>query len=182
MTWAVIMKRGQFWCHLSVTAKKTSFPGSPFVSLRVHTNLDGNRRKEGRPWERGWAEQCPVKSRGYSFPVLGKRFCTQRKELILGFHVTSLRPYWCTEQQRKKSFGTLIISLCKTWATFCRCFVHQHGRLITWVKTKNTGRWPLFTYKLIFWRRFMKVFLHLVHFRLKLRKQITFRKMALLLL
>ena len=37
----------------------------------------------------------------------------------------------------KKSFGNLILLLCKTWATFCHCFVHQHGRLITWVKTKN---------------------------------------------
>ena len=37
----------------------------------------------------------------------------------------------------KKSFGSLILLLCKTWATFCNCFVHQHGRLITWVKTKN---------------------------------------------
>ena len=27
--------------------------------------------------------------------------------------------------------------LSETWAKFCRCFVHQHGRLITWVKTKN---------------------------------------------
>ena len=49
MTWAVIMKRGQSWCHLSVTAKKTSFPGSPFVSLRVDTNLDGNGGKKGDP-------------------------------------------------------------------------------------------------------------------------------------
>ena len=37
----------------------------------------------------------------------------------------------------KKSFGNLILLLCKTWATFCHCFVHQHGRLITWVKTKQ---------------------------------------------
>ena len=31
----------------------------------------------------------------------------------------------------KKSFGNLIILLCKTSASFCLCFVHQHGRLIT---------------------------------------------------
>ena len=37
----------------------------------------------------------------------------------------------------KKAFGNLILLLCKTWATFCRCFAHQHGRLITWAKTKN---------------------------------------------
>ena len=34
----------------------------------------------------------------------------------------------------------MILLLCKTWATFCHCFVHQHGRLITWVKTKNRPR------------------------------------------
>ena len=95
------MKRGQFWCYLSVTAKKTSFPGSPLAFLRVHTNLDGSRRKKERPWGRGLAEQCPTKSRGCSFPFLGMKFFTQRKELILGFHVTSRRPCWCTEQQRK---------------------------------------------------------------------------------
>ena len=31
----------------------------------------------------------------------------------------------------------MIILLCRTWATFCHCFVLQHGRLITWVETKN---------------------------------------------
>ena len=53
------------------------------------------------------------------------------------YRVTSRRPCWCTELQRKKSFGNLILLLCKTWATFCHCFLHQHGRFITWVKTKN---------------------------------------------
>ena len=52
--------------------------------------------------------------------------------------MTSRRPSWCTEQQRKKSFGNLILLLCNTWATFCRCFVHQHGRLITWVWARNS--------------------------------------------
>ena len=36
--------------------------------------------------------------------------------------------------------------LWKTWATFCHCFVHQHGLLITWVKNKNLDArflwWP----------------------------------------
>ena len=54
--------------------------------------------------------------------------------------MTSRRPFWCTEQKRKKSFGNLILLLCKTWTTFCHCFVlyTNGGRLITWVKTKNT--------------------------------------------
>ena len=33
----------------------------------------------------------------------------------------------------KKCFGNLAPLLCKTRATFCFCFVHQHGRLITWL-------------------------------------------------
>ena len=41
------------------------------------------------------------------------------------------------QNNSEKSFGNLILLLCKTWATFCHCFVDQHGRLITWVKTKN---------------------------------------------
>ena len=40
-------------------------------------------------------------------------------------------------------FGNLILLLCKTWATFCHCFVHQHGHLITWVKTKNTVNYAI---------------------------------------
>ena len=52
----------------------------------------------------------------------------------LSFQVTSQRPCWCTEQSWKKSFENLMLLLCKTWATFCHCFVHQHGRLITWAK------------------------------------------------
>ena len=30
----------------------------------------------------------------------------------------------------------MILLSCKTWATFCHCFVHQHDRLITLVKTE----------------------------------------------
>ena len=35
----------------------------------------------------------------------------------------------------KKSFGNLTLLLCKIRAIICYCFVHQHGRLITWLKT-----------------------------------------------
>ena len=56
----------------------------------------------------------------------------------LGFHVTLRWPCWLTEQQRKNSFGNLTLLLSKTWATFCHFFVNEHGRLITWVKTKNS--------------------------------------------
>ena len=33
-------------------------------------------------------------------------------------------------------FENLILLVCKTWVTF----LHQHGCLITWVKTKNTAK------------------------------------------
>ena len=35
----------------------------------------------------------------------------------------------------KKSFGNLALWYCKTWGIICCCFVHQHGRLVTWLKT-----------------------------------------------
>ena len=38
-----------------------------------------------------------------------------------------------------KSFGNLILLLCKTLPTFCHCFEHQHSRLIAWMKTKNVN-------------------------------------------
>ena len=37
----------------------------------------------------------------------------------------------------KKCFGNLTLLLSKTWATFCSCFDHQHGRLITWLQPGN---------------------------------------------
>ena len=39
----------------------------------------------------------------------------------------------------KKSFGNLTLLLCKIRAIICYCFVHQHGRLITWLKTIYCG-------------------------------------------
>ena len=56
---------------------------------------------------------------------------------IDGFHLTSRWPCWCTEQCSKMSFGNLTLLLCKTCGTIFYCFVHQHGRLITWMQTKN---------------------------------------------
>ena len=58
---------------------------------------------------------------------------------ILGFHMTSRRPCWCTE---KSPLGIWF----KIWATFCHCFVHQYGRLITWMKTKNSRRIYLYSF------------------------------------
>ena len=45
----------------------------------------------------------------------------------------------------KKSFGNLTLLLCKIRAIICYCFVHQHGRLITWLQTIY---WSLFKQEL----------------------------------
>ena len=51
------------------------------------------------------------------------------------------------ENSEKNSFGNMMLLLCKTLATFCQCLKHQHGRLITWVKTKNVHFLLLLKYK-----------------------------------
>ena len=33
--------------------------------------------------------------------------------------------------------GNLTLLLCKTCGAIFYCFAHQHGRLITWMQTKN---------------------------------------------
>ena len=53
---------------------------------------------------------------------------------IDGLHVTSRWPRWCTEQCSKMSIGNLTLFLCKTCGVIFYCFVHQHGRLITWLQ------------------------------------------------
>ena len=54
--------------------------------------------------------------------------------------MTSRRPCWCTEQKRKKLFwefdSIIMQKLSDILPLFC--FVHQHGRLIMWVKNKNS--------------------------------------------
>ena len=35
--------------------------------------------------------------------------------------------------------GSLTLLWIKTWATFCYSFDRQHGRLITWLQSKNTS-------------------------------------------
>ena len=46
----------------------------------------------------------------------------------------------------KKVLRDFDLLLCKTWGTFCRCFVHQHGHLIASVKTKNRTLQFCFTF------------------------------------
>ena len=45
--------------------------------------------------------------------------------------------WWCTEQCSNMYFGNLTLLLCKTCGATFYCFVQQHGRLITWMQTKN---------------------------------------------
>ena len=49
----------------------------------------------------------------------------------------------------KKSFGNLTLLLCKIRAIICYCFVHQHGRLITWLQT-------IYTFSMIACQHFTK--------------------------
>ena len=48
------------------------------------------------------------------------------------------------EWQNKPPFMKVV------YYAFCHCFVHQHGRLITWVKTKNTQSCTLTFSKSVF--------------------------------
>ena len=64
----------------------------------------------------------------------------QKPKVISGLQLTSSPLCWCTEQKREHSFGNVILVFCKTWVISCYRFVHQHGRLITWLKTIY---WPL---------------------------------------
>ena len=56
---------------------------------------------------------------------------------IDGLQLTSRPPCWCTEQCSKMPFGNLTLFLCKTCGAIFYCFVHQNGRPVTWMKTKN---------------------------------------------
>ena len=56
---------------------------------------------------------------------------TQRKSKTISRDVTAAMLVYNSEE------SLLILLLWKTWATYCHCLVHQHDRLITWVKTKN---------------------------------------------
>lgn len=58
---------------------------------------------------------------------------------IGGFHPTSSPSSWCTGQMRKNSYGNQTLLLCKPWAIIRDCVVHQHDRLITWLKTTYSG-------------------------------------------
>ena len=55
---------------------------------------------------------------------------------IGGFHLTSSPPCWFTEQTRKKSFRNLTLNIImQNIRENCHFVAHQHGCLITWLKT-----------------------------------------------
>ena len=57
----------------------------------------------------------------------------QASQRIVVLYLTSRWQCWCTEQCSKMPFGNLTLLLCKTCGAIFYCFVHQHGRLITWI-------------------------------------------------
>ena len=59
----------------------------------------------------------------------------QAKTLFVVFSPDVTAPMLVYRTIAKGSFGNLTLLLCKTYAIFCYCFVNQHGRLITCVKT-----------------------------------------------
>ena len=83
-------------------------------------------------------------ARAWFFPLIRKRKISMNsyKQRILAafstpscivgeigvFHLTSSPPCWCTEQIKETLSR-------KTWTIIGYCFVHQHGRLIMWLKT-----------------------------------------------
>ena len=76
-------------------------------------------------------------SKHHKVPLLGKELHLQ----LLGFDsllAPDVPPAMLVYRTvAKKKYVNLILLLCKTWATFCYCFVHHHVRLITWVQPKN---------------------------------------------
>ena len=59
--------------------------------------------------------------------------------MLLNFQISSnLFKVGVQNHSEKTRLVNLILSLCKTWATFCHCFVHQDGRFITRVKARNS--------------------------------------------
>ena len=64
-------------------------------------------------------------------------WCGILSELIAGFHVTSWRPCWCSRIIACLSPGTQLYFYANSAKKKLYCIEHQHGRLVTWLKTKN---------------------------------------------
>ena len=58
---------------------------------------------------------------------------------IAGLHVTSRRPNWWSRTKAFLSSGKLTLFSCKFFQKKFHCFDPQHGRLVTWLQTKNVG-------------------------------------------
>ena len=69
---------------------------------------------------------------------------------IAGLHVTSRRPCWWSRTKAFLSSGNETLFSCKFFEEIFFCFDPQHGRLVTWLQTKNwavnkNGTLDLFT-------------------------------------
>ena len=74
--------------------------------------------------------------RGF-FPVTVGGEIPWRREAIAGFHVTSRRPYWRSRAKAFLSSRNLTLFSGKFFKKILCCIDLQHGRVVTWLQTKN---------------------------------------------
>ena len=60
-----------------------------------------------------------------------------RREAIAGLHLTSRQPYWRSKTKAFLSSGNLTLFSSKFFKKVFCCIDLQHGRLVTWLQTKN---------------------------------------------
>ena len=60
------------------------------------------------------------------------------RRTIAGLHVTSRRPCWWSRTKAFLSSGNETLFSCKFFEEIFFCFDPQHGRLVTWLQTKNS--------------------------------------------
>ena len=63
-----------------------------------------------------------------------------KREAIAGLHLTSRQPYWRSKTKAFLSSGNLTLFSCKFFKKVFCCIDLQHGRLVTWLQTKNWRR------------------------------------------
>ena len=67
-----------------------------------------------------------------------RHICKARNCAIAGLHVTSRRPCWWSRTKVFLSSGNETLFSCKFFEEIFFCFDPQHGRLVTWLQTKNS--------------------------------------------
>ena len=88
--------------------------------------------------EKPYSVKCLSKDLGEAFfPVTVEGEIPWRRETIAGLDVTSRRPYWRSKTKVFLSSVNLTLFSCKFFKKKF-CFIDlQHGRLVTWLQTKN---------------------------------------------